>query len=290
VKAPLQPWLLSPERSGRHHAAMTLLAVGWIMAGSALWAISGLREWMTGLRPAVVVDVFLGETMTPTQMEAFSQSILARPYACNLRYFSAEEAKAEAATDERLRPLLGTFGGNPFLRFFRITMTPGEIEKCREAGDWLKAQPGVVSVRVPAAQVDMVIQCERQIAAAVRTATAEAGVLAALVILAALWLLAIEVSQEISVWEGLGAAQWMTWVRAVRVICVPAVVSSVLVAIGLKLMGGIAMFGGRWFQVAGSQLPDFPYAACRWLAGAALVAGLLVSVVLCLGRRFARPA
>ncbi len=289
MSTPISPWVRSLAASASRRTAGFLLALGWTMAGISLWTVLGLREWQVGQRPAIVLEVFLGEVVTPAHVDSLSQSIQSQRYFCELRFVDPEEAWAEAGADQRLRPLLDAFGGNPFLKSFRLTICAEELEGYHEAGDWLKEQPGVISVRIPARQVEWMLESERQLRLVVRGAVALVTLLSILVALTGLRLVALELSRELDVFEELGATPWKIWVRTFWAIGAPALLLAVFVTITLELLSVLARFSGTWGSWIGAELPNFPHVAGVYLIAGALLAGLLVATVTGTARWFTKP-
>ena len=108
-----------------------LLLLSLAMIGVAGWAWIGIESWLVGRRPSLVVEAFLEETSTTAQIEELAQEIQAGEYFCDLRYVDPEEARAEAAMIERIRPLLDAYGGNPFLRSLRMTVCADRVGSAR---------------------------------------------------------------------------------------------------------------------------------------------------------------
>jgi cell division protein FtsX len=282
------PWLRIPAPAPCRRTAIFLLATAWTMAGLSLWAVMGARTYLIGLRPTVILDAFLGEGVSAPQIEALSQAIQSRPFCCDLKFVSAEEARAEAGEDEQVKPILEAFGGNPFLRFFRATLCPTEMDGYRKSAEWLRSQPGIVSIRIPTQMLEGALESERRVQAAIGTAVILTAIFGLLVAFAAMRLLIVDAWSMLNSWEALGASGWQTGLATLWTLNAPSLLVAVLVSVALKLAGVLTAVCGGWLHWQELKVPEFPYMAAAWLALGALVVGLTAAIMSCLARRFSR--
>jgi len=272
------PWLGQVPPSAGRRASLGLMAVGWMMVGLALWARLGLPEWLAASRPPVVLEAFFGETVVPYQVETLVKSVQEQPFACEVRFVSADEAQAEAAKDERARSLLEAYGGNPFLRSLRVTLCPASVESYHTAAAWLGMQPGVASVRVPETFLSQLIAGGQQLRGTVEAASTAAGLAGLLVVLGALGLCGTLQETEAARWTRMGAGLGTLWMRALRAVAVPGLVSSLAAAAILEAAGAGVRYAGILPLKNLPQLPLWPHAADWMLAVGGAVAGLIASV------------
>jgi len=283
------PWMRAPSPAPGRRIAVFLLAAAWTMVGIALWAVMGVQSYLVGLRPAIVLDAFLGEVISTSQVESLSLAIQSRPFCCELKFVSAEEARAEAVEDEQVKPILEAFGGNPFLRYFRATLCPAEMEGYRKAAEWLRAQPGIVSVRVPAQALEDALESERRVQAVIGATACLTAFFGLLVAFAAMRLMIVGAGRHIDSWEVQGASGWQICLAALRVLNVPSLLAAVLVSVALKLAGVLTAVCGGWMKWQELKVPEYPYMAAAWLLVCALAVGLTASIISCLARCFIRP-
>jgi len=283
------PWLRRLAPTPCLRTAIFLLATAWTTAGLSLWAVMGAGTYLVGLRPSVVMDAFLGEAVSAPQIEALSQAIQSRPFCCDLKFVSAEEARAEAGEDEQVKPILEAFGGNPFLRFFRATLCPAEMDGYRKAAEWLRSQPGIVSIRIPAQTLEGALESERRVKAVIGAAAILTAIFGLLAAFAAMRLLIVDAKYLLDSWETQGASGWQTGLATFWTLNAPSLLVAVLVSVALKLTGVLTAVIGGWLKWQELKVPEFPYLAAAWLVLGALAVGFAAVIVSCLARRFSRP-
>lgn len=271
-------------------AARWWLALAWLAVAVALWGLLGTPGWLVERRPRLVLEAFFAETATPAQVDEFSRTAQGQGWCCGIAWLAAEEARAEAGRDARVRSLLEAYGGNPFLRSYRLTICPEALEAHAAAAEWMKGLPGVASVRAPAALAARALEAEREVLAVARAAF---GTLLAFGLLggwfALLWL-AAPLADELRVYAELGASPARVRMRALTALGGPALVLAAVVAILLELASVLARFSaGVAPGGAAALLPPFPHAAAPLICAAAAVAALVAALWTAGRRGLLRP-
>jgi len=288
VNLPARPWLAVLPHTGRR-APVLLLFASFASLGAAMWAAFGLEAWLTVQRSPVVVEAFLSEVATPAQVDQLMRSIQERDFCCEARFVSADEARAEASRNERVRSILEAYGANPFLRSFRVTLCPAAVTRAARAAEWLGLQPGVASVRVPESSLARLTEGE---AALRRTISLGALVLACLAVLVgagALWMMSYPALAEVRTYATLGARPWLLFTRALWTMTPHPAGLAALAALLFVLASLVARVSGGlpWPKVlpgfAPSQLPEFTFGMALLLTVAGIVAGLASGLAVLLG-------
>jgi cell division protein FtsX len=290
MAGPLPPWVRSLPFARRRRTAFLLLILAWTACGVALWTRLGLRDWCVARRPAVLAEAFFADAATTLQIDDVARRAQAQPWFCETRVVSADEARAEAVRDDRVRTLVEALGTNPFARSLRLTLCAPGLEGWAEAASWLRQQPGVASVRMPEATLDRVFGEEGVLGRVALAGAVVAGAFGLAVALAALALLAAGLLGELTVYEELGASVAKLWGRALWAVSLPALLTALLVDLVLEVGSVAARFSGALREGPAAHLPDFPHLAGLVLAAAALGAGLLVASLALTIRMTRRPS
>ncbi|MEK7477397.1 MAG: permease-like cell division protein FtsX [Candidatus Coatesbacteria bacterium] len=275
---PTRPWWRPGPAAGRAAPALWLLTAAWIAGGVALWAGLSAKPWLVARRPVLLLEAFLGTGATVPQVVSFKQAVEGQPWCCEARYVDADEARREAGQDDRIRPLLDAYGANPFLRSFRVKLCLPSMESWHEAADWMKNQPGIVSVRAPSATAPKVLEHELLLLALIRGAAWGLGGFAALTALFALGSLAGNLRGELRVYAELGASGPRRLLRAVWALAAPSALIAAAVATSLELVCVLGRLGGVWTAGPLGALPDVPHTAGAALLGVALGLPALVGL------------
>jgi len=279
MAGPARPWWRVRPAVGRPGRAFWLLTAAWIGGGLALWAGLSAKPWLVARRPLLVLEAFLGPAATVPQVVSFKTAVEGQPWCCEVRYVDADEARREAGADERVRPLLEAYGANPFLRSFRVKLCQPLLESWHEAADWMKNQPGVVSVRAPSTQAPKLLENELLLRALVRGSAWGLGGFAVLAALFALALLASDLRQELRVYAELGATGTRRLARAVWALAAPSVLIAAGVVAALELVCVAGRLAGFWAVGPLRPLPDFPPGAGAILLAVAAGLPALVAAV-----------
>jgi len=253
-----------------------------------MWAAFGLEAWLVAQRPQVVVEAFLSEVATPAQVDQLMRAIQERDFCCEARFVSADEARAEASRNERVRSILEAYGANPFLRSFRVTLCPGAVNRAVGAAEWLGLQPGVASVRVPESSLARLAEGETALGRTVRLGALVLAFLALLVGAGALWMMAYPALAEIRMYAALGARPWLLFVRSLwTMVPHPAGLAAlaallfVLASLVARVSGGLPWPRGLPGFVP-SQLPPFTYGAALLLTVAGVAGGAVTGIAVLL--------
>lgn len=289
MAAPLPPWVRSLPFARRRRAAFALLTLGWTACGLALWTRLGVHAWCMARRPALTAEAFLSDGATPGQAAELGQHAQAQSWFCEIRFVSAEDARAEAVRDDRVRALVDALGANPFQRSLRCALCGAGMDGWEEAASWLRQQPGVETVKMPEVQLAHVFESERVLGKVAVAGAAGAGAFGVAVALCALGLLAAGLLGELTVYEELGAGVGKLWARALWAVSAPSLLFALLVTLMLELGSVLARFSGILREGPAAQLPDFPHRAGLLLGGTALVAGVLVASLALSMRMLRRP-
>jgi len=289
MATPLPPWVRSLPFARRRRAAFVLLTLGWTACGLALWARLGVHAWCVARRPALTAEAFLSDPTTPGQAQELSQRAQAQPWFCEIRFVTAEEARAEAVRDDRVRVLVDALGANPFQRSLRCALCAPGMDGWEEAASWLRQQPGVESVKMPEVQLGHVFESERVLGKVAVAGAAGAAAFGLAAAVCALALLAAGLLGELTVYEELGAGVGKLWARALWAVGAPSLLFALLVTLVLELGSVLARFSGVLREGPAAQLPDFPHRAGLLLAGTALTAGVMVASLALAIRMLRRP-
>ncbi|MEK7764763.1 MAG: hypothetical protein AAB368_00865 [bacterium] len=286
-----RPWLRAFPFGRLRAVPGLLLVAGWTASGAALWAVAGVGAWQTARRPPVVAEAFVSDDLPPSGVEALAESVRARPFCCEARPVSAEEARAEGQQDERVRKLLDAYGGNPFLRSIRVTLCPAAVGEWREVETWLEDQEGVTSVRLPEARLAVLLAGEAAQAASARATAACAAAGGILVVLCALALLAAEAEAELDLYERLGARPLTVWARLLVLLPLPALATALFAGIGLEVAGVLLGVAPAWVPAGWlpAGVPGFPLDSAGLLVGLAVTGACAVATALFV-RRLTRSA
>jgi hypothetical protein len=264
-----------------------LLFASFLALGTAMWALLGLGDWLVVQRPPVVVEAFLSEVATPGQVDQLMRSIQERDFCCEARFVSADEARAEASRNERVRSILEAYGANPFLRSFRVTLCPASVPQAARAAEWLGLQPGVASVRVPESSLARLAEGEAALDRTVRLGALALLGLALLVGAGSLWMMAYPAMAEVRVYSALGARPWLLAFRAAWALVPHSAGLAALAALLFVVASLVARVSGSlpWPGLKGfapASLPVFTYGMAFALAGAGLLAGLATGLAILL--------
>jgi len=289
MAAPLPPGVRSLPFARRRRTALLLLTLGWTVCGVVLWLELGVRAWCVARRPTLTAEAFLADTATPSMSDDLTRLAQAQPWFCEVQFVTAEEARAEAAKDERVRALVDALGANPFPRSLRFSLCGAGMDGWAEAASWLRQQPGVASVKLPVSRLEALFETESLLTRVARAVAVGAGAVGLMIAVAALALLAAGLLGEFTVYEELGASVGKLWGRGLWAVGAPATFLAVLVAVLLELASVLARFSGVLRETAAAHLPDFPHQAGLLLAGVALVAGVAVASLAMAVRLARRP-
>ncbi len=274
MKLPPPPWRALAPALGSPRGAAALRFAALAGGAVALWAGVAAPRWEAGRRPALTAEAFLHPTTTSLQAEEIGRAVQGETWCCDLRFVTAEEARAEAAADARVRGLLEAYGANPLMRSWRITLCREELGRWREAAEWLAARPGVHSVRPPGPPAQRALEAEHDRLRLVRVASWALGLLAAVTGLVAQWIAARALGPELGIYGLLGMTPGAVRMRAAWVLLAPPVIGATGVALACALASVGFQFGAAWGAPSLALLPAFPQDAGLWLAAAAGVAGL----------------
>ncbi len=286
----VKPWTRLGPVAGPQRAARWGLVFALTGSATALWGLLGAPGWLVERRPHLVLEAYLAESATPVQVDEFSRSVQGQPWCCGMTFLGADEARAEAGRDARVKSLLEAYGGNPFLRSFRLTMCPEALDRHEAAAGWLKDQPGIASVRAPRLEAIRSLEGERRILGITRLAFGALLGFSVLGLWFALGALGAAAAPELRVYAELGATPGRILARALTAVGGPAVLLAVVVTVAMEFGSVLARFSAGYAPgTPASVLPPFPHAAGPLVCGGAALASLATALWLTRRRGLLRP-
>ncbi len=288
---PQRPWFrIFPGGSGRG-VAVFLLASGWLACGAAFWAGQNIKPLLVAGRPVVKIEAFVSDSAGDVQLEEFIQSVQAQPFCCEATLVSSQEARAEAAADNRVRRLLEAFGGNPFPSYARVKICPEFLANYAQAAEWLKTHPAVTSVRVPEAAIERMLAGERKIERVAWMAIAAVALLGLTMACSSQVLTAANLGRELAVLELLGAGRAAIARRIFLGLALQAILLAGAAALVVRLAILLARFSTSWWAGPAwlARIPAFSLKAAGGLFILALAVSGAVSMVFFLRRVAKKP-